>query len=130
VSGSNGHLQRAGEQRIARYAVVATDGISIGTAGIACNDEDPTEAEVFYALLPDGRHRGAATAAGRALSEWALTPPSNASYSSPSRATPPAKAVANRAGFRPDGEEVCDHRGALTRMLRWVRTTPPRVSHD
>jgi RimJ/RimL family protein N-acetyltransferase len=123
-------LQRAGEQRAARYAVVDTDGIPIGTAGIACNDEDPTEAEVFYALLPHGRHRGAATAAARALSEWALstgiervlliTIPGNAA----------SEAVANRASFRPRGEEVRDQRGALTRMLRWVRTTPPRVSRD
>jgi hypothetical protein len=40
-------LQRAGEQRIARYAVVATDGISIGTAGIACTTKTQPKPRCF-----------------------------------------------------------------------------------
>jgi RimJ/RimL family protein N-acetyltransferase len=41
-----------------------------------------------------------------------------------------SEAVAKRAGFRLDGEEVRDQRGSLTRMLRWVRSTPPLTSGD
>lgn len=112
--------QWAVQQCGARYAVVDPDDSTIGTAGIACNEEDSTEAEVFYALLPHGRHRGAATAAARALTEWALstgvdrvllfTIPGNAA----------SEAVASRAGFTLDGDEVRDQRGSLTRMRRWV----------
>lgn len=63
--------QRADAQLAARYAVLDPDHDAIGTAGIASDENN--EAEVFYALLPHGRHRGAATAAARALTEWALS---------------------------------------------------------
>lgn len=32
-------------------------------------------------------------------------------------------AVATKAEFLPDGEEIRDHRGSPTRMQRWTRTT-------
>jgi len=114
--------QRANEQLAARYAVLDPAHAAVGTAGIASNENDPTEAEVFYALLPHGRHRGAATASARALCEWALsvgiehvlllTIPGNTA----------SEAVAGRAGFLLDGEETRDHRGTPTRLLRWSRT--------
>jgi len=115
--------QRADGQVANRYAVLDQNAIAVGTAGIACNDTDPHEAEVFYALLPHGRHRGAATAAARTLSDWALSsgiervllitiPGNNAS-----------EAVARRAGFTLNGEETRDHRGAPMLMRRWSRNS-------
>ena len=114
--------QRAEEQLATRYAVLDHDGIAIGTAGIACS-ETGSDAEVFYALLPHGRHRGAATAAARALTDMGasigmqrvllITIPGNSA----------SEAVARRAGFVPEGEETRDQHGAPTRMLRWSRTT-------
>jgi RimJ/RimL family protein N-acetyltransferase len=113
--------QRADEQLATRYAILDHDSVAVGTAGIACDQTSSSEAEVFYALLPHGRHRGAATAAARALSDWALntgiervllmTIPGNGA----------SEAVARRAGFVLDGEETRDQRGAPTLMLRWSR---------
>jgi RimJ/RimL family protein N-acetyltransferase len=115
--------QRADEQVATRYAVLDHNGVAVGTAGIACSETDPHEAEVFYALLPHGRHRGAATAAARTLSDWALsngiervlliTIPGNSA----------SEAVARRAGFAFDGEETRDQRGAPMLMRRWSRNS-------
>jgi RimJ/RimL family protein N-acetyltransferase len=113
--------QRATEQLATRYAVLDHENDAIGTAGIACSETSSHEAELFYALLPHGRHRGAATAAARALSDWALsigikrvlliTIPGNTA----------SEAVARRAGFELEGQETRDQRGAPTLMLRWSR---------
>jgi RimJ/RimL family protein N-acetyltransferase len=116
--------QRAGQQLAARYAVLDPDHNAIGTAGIASN-ENSTEAEVFYALLPHGRHRGAATAAARALSEWALSTGIELVLLLTIPGNTASEAVARRAGFVLDGDETRDQRGTPTRMLRWSRITSP-----
>lgn len=116
-------ITESANQRLSgHYAVVDADSAAIGTAGIASSEGDFNDAEVFYALLPEGRHRGAATAATIALSEWAfstgvdrvllLTIPGNTA----------SEAVARRAAFSPDGEEIRDHRGSPTSMRCWART--------
>jgi hypothetical protein len=38
--------------------VLDADQAAIGTAGIASTDGNPAAAEVFYPLLPQGRHHG------------------------------------------------------------------------
>lgn len=116
--------QRALEQCGARYAVLDADEAAVGTAGIACDEMGSTEAEVFYALLPHGRHRGAATAAARALTAWALSTGVERVLLMTIPGNSASEAVARRAGFRLDGEEIRDQRGSPARMLRWVRTTP------
>lgn len=116
-------ITEGAHQRLSgHYAVLDADHVAIGTAGIASSEGDPNDAGVFYALLPEGRHRGAATAATIGLSEWAfsagvervllLTIPGNTA----------SEAVARRAAFLPDGEEFRDHRGSRTSMRRWART--------
>jgi RimJ/RimL family protein N-acetyltransferase len=119
--------QRAEEQRAARYAVLDHDGIAIGIAGIACSETSSREAEVFYALLPHGRHRGAATAAARALSDWALSIGIERVLLVTILANNASKAVARRAGFALEGEETRDLRGAPTLMLRWSRYVAPEA---
>jgi RimJ/RimL family protein N-acetyltransferase len=102
---------------VRRYAIVLSGQI-VGLAGIAVS-ADP---EIFYALLPTGRGRGAATAAARALADWALeagarrvvllTIPGNAA----------SEAVARRAGFAEAGTEVRPHRDIPTEMTVWEVT--------
>ncbi len=79
----------------ARY-VVELDGAALGTAGIKNTDDAP---EIFYALLPAGRGRGAATAAAAALSGWALESgaPYAALWTLPGNTA--SERVAARAGF-------------------------------
>jgi RimJ/RimL family protein N-acetyltransferase len=99
---------------VRRYSIVL-NGQIVGLAGIAISD-DP---EIFYALLPAARGRGAATAAARALTDWALeagarrvvllTIPGNAA----------SEAVARRAGFTQSGTEIRPHREVPTEMTVW-----------
>jgi RimJ/RimL family protein N-acetyltransferase len=104
-----------GNAVVRRYAIVL-NGQGVGLAGIAVRD-DP---EIFYALLPAGRGRGAATAAARALADWALeagarrvmllTIPGNAA----------SEAVARRAGFAEAGTETRPYRDVPTEMTAWA----------
>jgi RimJ/RimL family protein N-acetyltransferase len=113
--------QRAGERVAGRYAVL--DGhVAVGTAGIAFTDAG--DAEVFYALLPHGRHQGAATQAACALSEWALSAGAKRVLLVTIPGNSASEAVARRAGFTVDGQEVRDQRGNRIRMTRWSRSPP------
>ncbi len=105
------------------YAVLDPDNAAIGTAGIASNEGDANDAEVFYALLPEGRHRGAATAVTIALSEWAFSTGVERVLLLTISGNTASEAVARRAAFLPDGEEIRDHRGSPTSMRRWARTS-------
>jgi RimJ/RimL family protein N-acetyltransferase len=110
---------RWAEQRLgSRYAIVDHDDRAVGVAGIALGEYP----EVFYAVLPHGRRRGAATAAARVLSDWAL----RAGYDSVLLFTIAENAaserVAERAGFVRDGVEVGDQRGQFVPMRRWRRS--------
>lgn len=113
--------QRAAEHVGQRY-VVSTGRADVGTAGIAIGPSGLPE--VFYALLPRGRGRGAATTAAVALSEWALAIGMPEVVLFTIRGNAPSEAVATRAGFRSVGEEMHDHRGRPTPMLRWSRGQP------
>jgi RimJ/RimL family protein N-acetyltransferase len=110
--------QRADKRIAGRYAIV--DGlVAVGTAGIVMTDTG--DAEVFYALLPHGRHQGAATQAARALSEWALSAGAERVLLITIPGNSASEAVARRAGFIVDGEEVREQRGDRIRMTRWSR---------
>ena len=112
-------ITESANQRLSgHYAVLDADQSAIGTAGIASSEDDPAAAEVFYALLPQGRHRGAATAAALALSEWALSVGVEPVVLLTITGNASSEAVAARAEFIPDAEEVRDHQGSPTRMRR------------
>jgi RimJ/RimL family protein N-acetyltransferase len=110
------------------YAVLDADHTAIGTAGIASGEGDPAVAEVFYALLPQGRHRGAATAAALALSEWALSVGVDRVLLLTITGNTASETVATRAGFVPDGQEIRDHQGSPSHMRRWARSAPDRTT--
>jgi RimJ/RimL family protein N-acetyltransferase len=102
-----------------RYAIVL-DGQAVGLAGIAAADDgDP---EVFYALLPAGRRQGAATAAARALADWALNAGARRVLLLTIPGNTASEAVARRAGFAETGTEVRPHRGVPTEMTVWDTT--------
>lgn len=101
----------------ARYTISdATDEV-LGTAGIGLADGIP---EVFYALLPAARGRGAATEAVRVLTAWAhglgyrrvrlLTLPGNDA----------SESVARRAGFHRAGVETGEQQGMPVEFRIWV----------
>lgn len=113
----------ADAQLAARYAVLDPDHNAIGTAGIASDKSNV--AEVFYALLPHGRHRGAATAAALALTDWALSTGIERVLLLTIPGNTASEGVARRAAFVLDGEETRNQRGTPTRMLRWIRSGPP-----
>ncbi|MFD7906077.1 GNAT family N-acetyltransferase [Kitasatospora sp. NPDC059747] len=100
-----------------RYAV-RLDGQSVGTAGIIVTREHP---EVFYALLPEARGRGAATAAVRALSDWALDAGADQVVIWTGEGNAASEAVARRAGFLFAGTEVDLDHGEPETLLKWVR---------
>lgn len=110
------------------YAVLDADDVALGTAGIASSEGDPAAAEVFYALLPQGRHRGAATAAALALSEWAFSVGVERVLLLTIIGNTASEAVARRAKFLPDSEEIRDHQGSPTRMRRWARESGNRTA--
>jgi len=122
-------ITESANQRLSgHYAVLDADHAAIGTAGIASSDGDPAAAEVFYALLPQGRARGAATAAALALSEWAFSVGVEGVLLLTITGNIASEAVATRAGFIPDGEEIRDHQGSPTRMRRWIRSGQNRTA--
>jgi RimJ/RimL family protein N-acetyltransferase len=62
------NLANRAEGRGGRF-VVERDGLALGTAGIVLRVDGPY---LYYAFLPEGRGRGLATEAVRALTGWAL----------------------------------------------------------
>ncbi len=103
----------------ARYALCEGADL-LGTAGISCTvDGTP---ELMYALLPDGRGRGAATAATRGLSDWALANGCPKVSLRTIAGNILSEAVAERSGFRAKRNERQRQRGILVKMRYWIRT--------
>ncbi len=122
-------ITQSADQRLSgHYAVLDADHAAIGTAGVVSGEGDSAAAEVFYALLPQGRHRGAAAAAARALSEWAFSVGVERVLLLTITGNTSSEAVATRAGFIPVGEEIRDHQGSPTHMRRWARTAQNRTA--
>lgn len=109
------------EGRSRRY-VITEAGRPLGTAGLAIRPNGETE--VFYALLPQARGRGAATLAATALTEWALEHGKDRVVLITIPGNHASEAVAGRAGFRPDGHETRSRHGTEAMLLRWLRTSP------
>lgn len=114
---------RAAEGLVQRYVVRDGAGTALGTCGITGLPAD--EPEVFYALLPAARGRGAVTAAVLALVAWA----EGAGYGSVALMTVEGNAaserVAQRAGFTERGTSTGEQRGRQVVLRRWARPTSP-----
>ena len=108
-----------GESLLARYSLREGDEV-LGTAGISCSvDGTP---ELMYALLPSGRGRGAATAATRGLSEWALANGIRKLSLRTIAGNILSEAVAQRSGFRARRTEQQRQREAWVKMRYWTRS--------
>ncbi|MDN4613370.1 GNAT family N-acetyltransferase [Leifsonia sp. F6_8S_P_1B] len=81
-----------------RY-VIDDRGSALGTAGMGRSD---VGFEVFYALLPEGRGRGLATAAVRALASWLADQGEKVLWLSTLVGNDASEAVAERCGFTRD----------------------------
>ncbi|KAD3633160.1 GNAT family N-acetyltransferase [Arthrobacter yangruifuii] len=116
-------VERAAEARteslLARYSLRQGEDV-LGTAGISSTAYGTPE--LMYALLPFGRGRGAATAAARGLSDWALGSGFPEVGLRTIYGNSLSEAVARRAGFHPRRTERQRQRGALVKMLYWTRT--------
>lgn len=120
----------AQEGRLRRYGV-SMEGDDLGMVGISTISEIEDEVEVFYALLPSGRGRGAATMAVQALTDWSLAHGASRVRLSTIIGNAASEGVARRAGFVVEGKGVRSQRGADVEVLRWVRPAPtPPVKRD
>lgn len=110
----------AQEGKVRRYEV-SEQGEILGMVGISKNPSSEDELEVFYALLPTGRGRGAATTAVRTLTDWALNHGVARVALSTIIGNAPSEKVAIRAGFAVEGKQVRAQRGQDVEVLRWAR---------
>lgn len=111
--------QARGESLLARYSV--REGAEIlGTAGISCSVDGVPE--LMYALLPKGRGRGAATAATRGLSDWALASGLPTVALRTIAGNTLSEAVAQRSGFRAVRTEQQRQHNIPVQMRYWTRT--------
>lgn len=108
-----------GESLLARYSLWEGEEV-LGTAGISSTADGTPE--LMYALLPFGRGRGAATAASRGLSDWALASGVPEVALRTIYGNSLSEAVASRAGFHPVRTEQQRQRDALVKMLYWIRS--------
>ena len=97
-----------------RRFVVEVDGRPLGTIGLVLRVDGPY---VYYAFLPDGRGRGLATEAVRALTGWALAHGADAVRAVTMLDNADSERVLERAGFVRDGVDV-EPGGAV--VTRWV----------
>lgn len=102
-----------------RYVVRDPAGDVAGSAGIAMNQQRAPE--VFYALLPDGRGRGLATAATRQLTDWALSVGHEVVVLKTIMGNTASEAVAHRSGFAPVSVEHGVVQDREVQLRRWER---------
>lgn len=113
--------ERRRDRLAARYAIVVDDD-AVGTAGMGWNDRG--EPEVFYALQPAGRGRGAATVSVQLLIAWLFE------HGFPSVALETvagniaSERVAERAGFQQTGSYTGLQRGDSVQVMRWQKNQP------
>ena len=114
------HQSRAAQRLAQRYVILDQDDRWLGTCGLGnLQGEAP---EVFYALLSRGRGRGAATAATKALTDWALANGHRQVALVTIDGNGPSDGVARRAGFLPVQHVEGEHRGQPAEMTRWFRS--------
>jgi RimJ/RimL family protein N-acetyltransferase len=84
--------------------------------------------EVFYALLPQGRGRGAATDAVRLLTTWAHGQGIPRVHLLTLSGNEPSERVALRVGYVRGGTEADEQHGASVEVTRWVHSIDDNVS--
>ena len=110
------------KRRAQRYVVLGPDGEPLGTCGLGALGTEA--AEIFYALLPRARGRGAATEATRLLSDWVLSAGYRFVVVVTVEGNVASEAVADRAGFTVADDHEGEHRGRPVTLRRWVRYRP------
>ncbi len=115
-------VEAAVKRRAQRYAVLDADGEPLGTCGLGALGTEA--AEIFYALLPRSRGRGAATEATRLLSDWVLSSGYRYAVVVTVEGNEASEAVARRAGFTAADDHEGEHRGRPVTLRRWVRYRP------
>jgi RimJ/RimL family protein N-acetyltransferase len=113
------HEKRAAEGATRRFVILDEHGNSLGTCGIGRLQEQTPE--VFYALLPRGRGRGAATRAVTSLVQWAFASGRRSVALVTINGNQPSEGVAQRAAFHPAEQFEDDHRGKRVSLTRWLR---------
>lgn len=106
------------------YRYVITDGlVALGVAGVFA---DPGEMpEIYFALVPSGRHRGAATLAARALGDWVLENGTEVVSLVIFEGNAASEAVARRSGFSFSRRASTEHQGLPTETTVWERMARP-----
>lgn len=101
-----------------RYVILDQAGHALGTCGIASLRTDVPE--IFYALLPTARGRGAATEATKLLATWALTHGFSQVALETVEDNTASERVARRAGFASVDRYEDEHRGEQVMLTRWL----------
>lgn len=109
---------RADAGLIQRYVILDQAGHALGTCGIGKLRTDVPE--IFYALLPTARGRGAATEATALLSTWALAHGYSKVALETVEGNTASEHVARRAGFAPVDRYEDEHRGEQVLLTRWL----------
>lgn len=110
---------RADAGLVQRYVILDLTGQRLGTCGIG---RLPTKTpEVFYALLPTTRGRGAATEATRLLATWALAHGYPQVALETVEGNVASERVAHRAGFTRTDRREDEHRGERVMVTRWLK---------
>ena len=115
-------VDASAKRRAQRYVVLAADGQPLGTCGLGALGTEA--AEIFYALLPRARGRGAATEATRLLADWVLSSGYRYAVVVTVEGNDASEAVAARAGFTVADDHEGEHRGRPVTLRRWVRYRP------
>lgn len=101
-----------------RYVIVDQAGDALGTCGIGKLRTDVPE--IFYALLPTARGRGAATEATKLLATWALAHDYSKVALETVEGNTASERVARRAGFSPVDRYEGEHLGEQVMLTRWL----------
>lgn len=109
--------RRSAEGATQRFVILDSSGRVLGTCGIGRLQEDAPE--FFYALLPWGRGRGAATQAVLAMVEWAFAHGRPRVRLRIIDGNTASERVAGRVGFSPGQRAEDEHRGRSVSLTEW-----------
>ena len=115
-------VRRALEGPTCRFVLRSPDGTALGTCGIGLLDQDVPD--IGYSLLPVARGRGAATAAVRALTTWALETGAPTVSLTMLEGNDASARVAERSGFTRVERVDLEHRGEPVTAHRWLSRVP------
>lgn len=103
---------------VKRYVILDQAGHALGTCGIG--KLRTAVPEIFYALVPTARGRGAATEATKLLATWALAHDCSKVALETVEGNTASERVARRAGFAPVDRYEDEHRGEQVMLTRWL----------